>query len=59
MKEERVTEMENCLEIISTEEWVQKRGAIFLPGRENTSGEMSCLHILWGQFCRALLILGL
>lgn len=40
MKEERVTEMENCLEIISTEEWVQKEGLSFYLEERTLVGEM-------------------
>ena len=33
-----------------------ERGAIFLPGREKTSGgNENCLHILLGQFCRCVI----
>lgn len=60
MREERVMEMENCLEIISTEEWVQKEELSFYLEERKLVGEMRTVYTYCkGNFVDVLLILEL
>ena len=60
MKDEIVTEMENCLEIISTEEWVQKEELSFYLEERTLVGEMRAVYTYCkGNFVDMLLILEL
>lgn len=60
MREERVTGMENCLEIISTGEWVQKEELSFYLEERKLVGEMGAVYTYCkGNFVDVLLILEL